>query len=169
MPQLDEDQLMKDLDRDEGTKLKAYKCPAGFWTVGTGRNLESLGLRADEEIFCEATAKELIAGKTITAPMARYLLRNDIARCKAELDVHCPWWKDMPEPAQRALCNMAFNLGWTRLSGFRSMLNALKSGLYTAAAAHAKNSAWYTQVGDRAKRICALYESCAANVNAGAA
>lgn len=161
MPQLDVDQLMKDLDRDEGTRLKVYKCPAGANTIGTGRNLDALGLSEDEVIFCDATAAELIAGKTITAPMARYLLRNDIKRCQAELDKNAPWWRNMPEAGQRALCNMLFNVGWSRLSGFKHMLGALKSGLYVAAAAHAKDSAWYGQVGKRAKRICDLYDSCA--------
>lgn len=161
MPSLDDDQLMKDLERDEGTRLTVYLCPAGRHTIGTGRNLDDLGLSEDEVIFCDATAAELIAGKQITLQMARYLLRNDIARCKKELDANAPWWRNMPEPAQRGLMNMLFNLGWSRLSGFKNMLSALKSGLYSAAAAHARDSAWYGQVGDRAKRICTLFESCA--------
>lgn len=161
MSQLDVDQLIKDLERDEDVRLKVYLCPAGFNTIGCGRNLDDLGLSEAEVIFCEATAAELIAGKSITAPMSRYLLRNDIARCQKELDKNAPWWRNMPEPAQRALCNMLFNMGWSRLSGFKHLMGALKSGLYVAAGAHAKDSAWYTQVGDRAKRIVAMFESCA--------
>jgi len=41
-----------------------------------------------------------------------------------------------------------------RLLGFAKMLAAAKSGDYTTAAAQMKASAWYTQVGDRAVRLC---------------
>lgn len=158
---LNVDQLIADLIRDEGCKLKVYKCPAGRNSVGIGRNLDDLGLSDAEEIFLALSKEELLAGASITESGARYLLRNDIKRCTTELDVHCPWWTSMPEPAQRALMNMNFNMGWTKLSAFKLMLGALKDGLYAAAAFQAQNSDWFKQVKDRGPRVVALYQSCA--------
>lgn len=34
---------------DEGLRLKAYKCTAGAWTIGVGRNLSALRI-AEEEL-----------------------------------------------------------------------------------------------------------------------
>lgn len=154
---LDEDKLMADLERHEGVRLKVYRCPAGKLTLGIGRNIEDIGLSDDEVIFCDATVEELIAGKEIDLCMARYLLRNDITRCKRELDRNVPWWKTMPEPAQRALVNMLFNMGWTRLSGFRKTLTYLQAGLFHSAADEALRSAWADQVGRRAIEVTDLF------------
>lgn len=63
----------------------------------------------------------------------------------------------MPELAQAALLNQCFNLGWPRLSTFKKMLAALQRGDYHDAAAEAEDSKWFRQVGERGKRVAALY------------
>ncbi len=128
------DTLTSDLIRDEGLKLKPYKCTAGKLTIGIGRNIEDNGISEDE---------------------ARYMLQNDIKRCAEELDLHTPWWPLMPDAQQNALLNMCFNMGWPRLSGFKRMLAALEVGDYAAAASEALDSKWARQVGSRAERIVA--------------
>ena len=57
---------------------------------------------------------------------------------------------------QRALVDMAFNLGRTRLAGFKAMWAALERGDYHAAAVEALNSKWARQVGPRAQRIAKM-------------
>ena len=42
-----EDQLVL----HEGLRLEPYICPAGYWTIGVGRNLESKGLTGAEQKF----------------------------------------------------------------------------------------------------------------------
>lgn len=133
------DVLMADLERDEGLRLKPYRDTVGKLTIGVGRNLDDVGISASE---------------------ARILLLNDITSATADLDRNAPWWKNMPGPAQRALANMAFNMGWPTLSLFKSMLTALEKGRYHEAAAHALDSKWARQVGKRAERIATLYRSC---------
>jgi lysozyme len=49
---------------------------------------------------------------------------------------------------------MAFNLGITRLLGFRNALACMQAGDYAGASAQMKASAWYGQVGDRGVRLC---------------
>jgi lysozyme len=124
--------IIEDLKRDEGVRLKPYRCTAGKLTIGIGRNLDDIGISMAE---------------------AEMLLTNDIAVAKGSLDQHIPWWRKHPVPIQDCLINMVFNMGWPRLSGFKNMLTALEKGNYAEAADHALDSAWAKQVGDRAKRI----------------
>ena len=128
--------LRDDLARDEGLRLRPYKCTAGYLTIGYGRNLEGNGITREE---------------------ADAMLEHDIDVVSKDLDKNIPWWRQMPEPAQRGLINMAFNLGWPRLKLFANMLAALKSGNYFEAAQHALDSKWSFQVGDRAIRIGELF------------
>lgn len=134
------DDLRKDLIADEGLRLKPYRCSAGKLTIGVGRNLDDVGITRDE---------------------AMHLLDEDIARVQRELDRNVPWWRDLPEPAQRALANMCFNLGWPRLSGFTQMLAHLKLERFGQAAYEALDSTWARQVGARAQRIAKLFRECA--------
>lgn len=129
------DDLIADLRRDEGLRLKPYHCTAGKLTIGYGRNLEDVG---------------------ITTAEAEHLLRNDLQRVFAELDRDMPWWRDLSPGRQRALANMAVNLGLLRLKGFRLMLSALRRGDHEEAARQALDSRWARQVGDRARRIAGL-------------
>lgn len=133
------EQLTEDLIRDEGLRLKPYKDTVGETTIGVGRNLDDVG---------------------ITEYEARYLLENDIGVAMSELDREISWWRGLEEPAQRALVNMCFNLGWPRLSRFRGMLGALEAHDYPNAAEEALDSRWAAQVGDRAHRIADLYREC---------
>ncbi len=132
------DNLRADLIRDEGVRLKPYTDTAGKLTIGVGHNLTDNGI---SQSICDG------------------LLGSDIEGVLSELDIHASWWRTMPASAQRGLANMQFNLGWSRLSQFHNMLAALKVGEYKAAASAALDSAWATQVGERANRIAALFRS----------
>ncbi|HHX10519.1 MAG TPA: lysozyme, partial [Firmicutes bacterium] len=35
----------------EGLRLEVYKCPAGYWTIGVGRNLEGKPLKKEEQEY----------------------------------------------------------------------------------------------------------------------
>ncbi|HEX8106695.1 MAG TPA: glycoside hydrolase family protein [Kofleriaceae bacterium] len=132
--------LERDLERDEGKRSKVYKDSRGILTIGIGRNLQDRGL-SDDEIL--------------------YLLKNDIAEHCELLDRHLPWWRNMDEVRQRALANMAFNLGvgpsdeqpTGHLLTFKNTLAAMARGDYEAAANGMSSSAWAQQVGIRATRL----------------
>lgn len=135
--------LLADLTRDEGFRSHAYHDSHGLLTIGYGRLV-------DERL-----------GGGITREEARYLLENDVGKAIEELDRTMPWWRDMPEPAQRALVNMRFNLGLGRLLGFQKMLSALKDGDYDRAATESLDSRWAQQVKSRADRMANLYRQAA--------
>ena len=123
--------ISDDLVRDEGLKLKPYKCTAGKLTIGVGRNLADVGISEEE---------------------ARHMLSNDVYNCIYDLDLALPWWKTLSDGRQRALLNMCFNLGITRLLKFKNMLKCLRDGNYEQAAIEALDSKWARQVGRRAER-----------------
>lgn len=125
------DRLKSDLERDEGRRSTVYKDHLGVLTVGVGHNcLKPLSSNAIDQI-----------------------LQDDIADALSDLDRNLPWWGELSEARQLALANMAFQLGYPRLSGFTKMLSALKAGDYEEAAHEAANSRWARQTPERAKRI----------------
>lgn len=131
--------LVNHLERDEGVKLAPYHDTVGKLTIGVGRNLDDVGISNEE---------------------ARFLLMNDIKRTVKELNTSLAWWDGLPDNAKLALVNMAFNLGTSRLLGFKNMIKALYEGDFALAATEALDSKWAGQVGARAFRIAQLYRSC---------
>jgi lysozyme len=117
----------------EGVRSHFYRCTSGLATIGVGRCIEegSLGL-SDDEID--------------------YLLENDIKRCKAEL-LAFSWFVDLDPVRQDALTNLLFNLGMTRLMGFKNALSAMERGDYINAAEEFMDSRWAKQVGNRADEV----------------
>jgi lysozyme len=132
------DQLLHDLKRDEGFRDRPYRDSAGVLTVGYGWNMETRPMRESE-----ATAR----------------LSNDRDHAIRELARAFPWFEALSDNRRRALANMAFNLGLSRLRSFRKMLKALAEEDFETAANEALNSRWAEQVGNRADRIATLIRS----------
>lgn len=131
---LDETGVLEDIKRDEGFKATPYRDTAGLWTIGYGTNIDS-GISHEE---------------------AEFLLRSRLSEIVGELDKRKPSWRGHRRSVQRALMNMAYNLGTPRLLGFVKMWAALDKKDYETAAAEALDSRWATQVGDRATQIAWL-------------
>lgn len=130
------EQLIADLERDEGVKLEPYTDTVGKLTIGVGHNLTDRGL---------------------TREQVKLILHDDINTIQRELDRELPWWRTLTDGRQRGLCNMAFNMGLPRLSTFKRMLAALREGRNREAAEEALDSRWAYQVKTRAERIATLF------------
>lgn len=138
MTSTEREALRQDLIRDEGLRLTVYKCPADFWTIGVGRNLE---------------------GRGITRAEAMLLLDNDINACLEDLATFA-WWGALNPVRQRALLNMRFQLGSGGFRAFKQMLAALDARDFTAAATAARDSKWArSDAPERAARVTAQLES----------
>lgn len=124
-------ELKNNLERDEGRKTTLYKDHLGVETFGVGHN----------------------AYKALSEKAVDQILDDDIYDAVRDLENNAAWWREMSEPRQRALCNMCFQMGWPRLSGFKKMLAALESGLWDEAASEALDSTWAKQTPERAKRV----------------
>ena len=121
--------LKEQLVRHEGLRLKAYRDTVDKLTIGVGRNLDDVGISETEAMF---------------------LLDSDIATVEKDLDRALPWWRGMSEERQLVLADMCFNLGISRLLGFKNTLAALQEGRYDEAAKEMLDSKWAQQVGKRA-------------------
>lgn len=124
--------LAHELLRDEGLRLKPYRCTAGRLTIGVGRNLDDRGITESEALV---------------------LLDNDIKSFWGQLAAALPWIMQAPEAVQEVLVNMCFNLGLEGLLGFRLTLAHVRAGRYGEAAAEMLRSKWAQQVGARAERL----------------
>lgn len=128
---LDIDQIERQLVRDEGMRLKPYKDSVGKLTIGVGRNLDDNGI-SDAE--------------------AQHLLRNDVNQAMREC-MGIPCFSHLNAPRQAVLVNMCFNIGLSRLMGFKKMLAALDAKNYQEAGVQMMDSKWAKQVGIRAVRL----------------
>jgi len=128
--------ILEQLKRHEGSRTHFYRCTSGLATIGVGRCIEegSLGLSEDEIL---------------------YLLQNDVGRCQREL-LAFSWFTDLDSVRQDAMVNLLFNLGMTRLMGFKTALSAMERADYQTAADEFMDSRWAQQVGNRADEVCEM-------------
>lgn len=137
--------LIDELRRDEGVRYVPYKDTATppRDTVGVGHNLQ---------------AAPLPSGWTypLTGGQVDELLRGDLQNVYGDLNRALPWWTDLNDVRQRVICNMCFNLGMSKLAGFKNTLASMRQGMYGDAAAGMLNSAWASQVGARAQRLAKM-------------
>jgi len=128
------------LKRHEGVKSHVYLCSAGYETIGVGRNISNTGMGLfDDEVD--------------------YLLENDIARVIKELSLEYPWFTDLDDVRKDAIIDISFNLGATRLRGFRLALAAMEVADYTLAAKEFLDSKWSRDVKGRAHELASMIET----------
>ena len=138
--------LIEMLKRHEGEVVTngrhlIYKCSAGHWTIGIGRNVDlngGLGLSYDE---------------------VDYLLENDITRVIKELSSEYPWFNDLDDVRKDAMIDISFNLGATRFRGFKNALSAMESADYTLAAKEFLDSKWSRDVKGRSHELASMIET----------
>lgn len=127
--------MSRSLIRDhEGFRSAVYQCPAGYWTLGYGRNVEQVGITEQEGDF---------------------LLTNDISACRRDLQ-SCIFWGRLNVVRRSVLIDMRYNLGPTRFFGFKKMLAALSVDDYVQAAVEMMDSRWAQQVPNRALRLSSM-------------
>lgn len=147
--------LRAELRRDEGDRLRVYRCTAHKLSIGCGRNLDDVGISAAETARLGITVRSCIRDG-LTASQSTVLLENDIDRCEADLDRALPWWRTLDDVRQRVMLNMCFNLGIATLLTFRGFLAAVRVARWQAAVAAMRDSRWHAQVGARALRLEAM-------------
>lgn len=117
---------------DEGVKTKVYKDSLGIESIGVGRNLRDKGLSMLEIDF---------------------LLENDLTDAERDARSLVVTFDKLSD-ARKAVClNMAFNLGRSRLAGFKRFLGAIHAEAWEQAAAEMLDSTWARQVKGRADRL----------------
>ena len=128
------EQLREMLRRHEGVRNFVYLCSEGYETIGVGRNIADSGLGLSED-------------------EVDYLLDNDIKRVKTELSDEYFWFGALNEARQEAMIDLSFNLGQTRLRGFKKALDAMSTEDFDRGADEFMDSRWSEQVGNRATEV----------------
>lgn len=130
--------LLNQLRRHEGLRLKPYHCSENFLSLGYGRNLETNGISEAE---------------------AEFMLTNDLIACENELKDE-GWYNQLDETRRAVVLNMAFNLGKPKLMQFKKFIGALSDDDYETASKEmitgsdgVSESKWASQVGKRAYEL----------------
>ena len=134
------EKLLDMLKRHEGVKSHVYLCSAGYETIGVGRNISKSGMGLSED-------------------EVNYLLENDIERVIKELSSEYPWFNSLDDVRKDAMIDISFNLGATRLRGFKRALAAMEVADYTTAAKEFLDSKWSRDVKGRATELCYMIET----------
>lgn len=117
--------------REEGGRLRPYRCTAGKLTIGYGRNLEDKGISQHE---------------------ADFLFQNDLDETQRALLQALPWVSELDEVRQAVLMSMAFQLGIFGLLKFEQTLSAIQAKNFDEAARRMLQSLWAKQTPTRARR-----------------
>ena len=144
--------LIERLEFHEGYRAEKYVCTGGKTTQGIGHNLDNNPLNETEKIII----KDL---NHWTKPEARFVLSNDIEKCKLMLDNMVRGFNKLDDERQYALIDMCFNQGINNLLKFKKMLKALQDEDYNLAAEECLNSLYAKQVPVRSKRIAHLIKT----------
>jgi lysozyme len=136
------------LIRHEGRKNVSYKDSLGLLTGGIGHLL-----RQNE-------TGQFPEGSPINdEQIEKWYNEDSISATKIAQKLMGDGWGDLSEIRKRALIDLSYNLGESRLSKFVSFLSALKQKDYQAAGQELRNSKWYGQVKSRGPAIVTMVVS----------
>ena len=125
---------------NEGLRLFPYKCSTDKLTIGYGRNLDDNGISKEE---------------------ADFMFENDIEDAQAslyEIFTESIFKHHLSRNRQAVLTDMMFNLGKTRFSKFKQMIQAIKNNNFDEAARQILDSRYAVQVPNRANRNASMME-----------
>ena len=142
------DKVRTEIAEDEGCKYEIYLDHLHLPTFGIGH----LITKDDEEY-----------GKPVGTPVdedrGNDCFEKDLDTAISECAVLYEEFEEMPGEVQEILVNMMFNMGRTRLSGFKNFKKALDEGNWSKAATEGRDSKWYRQVTNRAERLMGRLEN----------
>ena len=141
MANIDMLQMRADIKSDEGVVLHAYQDTLGYWTIGSG-------ILIDQR-----------RGGGISEHENDFLVDTRLQRLLGDMDNKMPWLLLKSDGVQRALTNVAWQLGLAGLLEFKDMLSKVQSGDYSGAASALLDSLYAKQTPERAQRIASLLKN----------
>jgi len=147
---------IKQIMLDEGFRSITYMDPEGKLTIGYGFNLSDntnrkvlkkcLGNKYD---FDKLKNKQQKISKKDAEMLLREIVTDRIKKLQKEIGN----WNKLNIETKNILINMAYQLGIPRFKGFVKMLKALKKEDYENVVKEMRDSRWYRQTGNRARRL----------------
>jgi lysozyme len=130
------DKLIESIKKHEGLQLKVYTCPAGYLTIGYGRNLETNG---------------------ITQLEAEDLLYNDLLKIYNILNINLELisidFDKLPLHVQNVLLEMSYQMGVEGVLKFKKTLEYIRKKDFKRASDEMLLSTWYKQTPNRALNL----------------
>ena len=139
------DLARKSIKRHEGFSQKIYLCSQGKLTAGWGHMIED-----DSEPFV------VLPGALIPMETCERWFEDDLHVAVNDATTVVKRFNALNEMQQAVLVDMAFNLGRSRLAGFKKMITAINNGDFIKAAAEMVDSKWYKDVGNRASSLAKI-------------
>ena len=130
-----------EIKRHEGEVLEIYMDSLGYKTLGVGHLCQPNDIEYDWEVGTPVSQEVVDAYYEMDFRKHYYEAVNVFGDEKG--------FNNLPDDIQRVLVNMAFNLGGTRLSKFRNMLQACRNHDWQEMARQMQDSRWFGQVGRR--------------------
>jgi len=149
---------MKQLRKDmlEGVRNKVYLDSKGIPTVGIGFNLQD---PANRRVLAQYGITNETLKSGLSDRQIKILFEESLKRAKLDALKFLPDLYKHPVKVQNAVIDMAFNLGYPRLSKFKDFRNSLNQRNYKQASKDMLNSLWAKQVGKRATYLADLVKS----------
>lgn len=164
---LNKEKLKKQLIIDEGCIKEVYLDSKGYPTFGIGhlvkpKDPEYFELKVNVPfVFDKSLSKD---EKQARLDASGYRLAVSDERInqafESDVDSHCddcldifPNFATFDEEVKQIVANMVFNLGKGGFSKFKKLIAAINAKDYLKAAIEMKDSKWYSDVGNRAKRL----------------
>tara|TARA_R100000231_G_C5313155_1_gene161065 strand:+ start:523 stop:987 length:465 start_codon:yes stop_codon:yes gene_type:complete len=145
---IDIDQLKETLKIDEGVVYEIYNDHLGYPTFGIGH----LVLESDPE-------HGAAVGTPVSEDRVDECFEKDVESVISDCKKLHEGWEDYPQEVKQIVANMMFNMGLTRLSGFKKHNAALVDNDWKTAAVEGRDSKWYRQVTNRAERLMERLEN----------
>lgn len=138
--------LIQQLEYEEGCKLVSYRDQNGFWTVGYGSRFLLDGTPVVEDTV-------------ITMDDALALLRAKALAIGVKLELDLPWIDTLDDVRQLVLWEMAYQLGDAGTEAFHQTLALVEAGNYAEASTDMLQSLWAKETPQRAHRLAARMAS----------
>lgn len=146
---------------DEGLRLDIYKDTEGYWTVGIGHLLTK-----DPSIAVAQKELDKLMGRAtmgkITQKEAEDLFAVDCRKVDRGIEGNSSLsttFNGLDSVRRDALRNMVFQMGVAGVAGFKNSLKLLQSKQWEQAAVNLKQSRWFKQTPNRAKRVIETFRT----------
>lgn len=139
------------IEKHEGRRNKAYKCSAGAWSIGVGRNCDANPLPPDVDYYLKQNGQ-------ITDEMIDRLLEADVRAAVADCHVLFPEFDSMSEARRMALTDFVFQHGFVRAKKYIHSIACINTGRWEKAGEQMRQSQWFKQAPKRAQEIIEMIE-----------
>ena len=135
----------------EGRRNKTYIDTMGHPTVGVGFNLDANGAQAAIQVLGLDYQQVRAGTQLLTDDQIDTLLGQTVNQAVSDAHKPIPAFDSLPSDKQIVIVDMVFNLGLAGFSKFLQTIKAINAQDWQTASQQMQQSAWFKQVGNRAK------------------